>query len=52
MILRKKIKTSEVKDVDLIADKSLLVSDINIILFELNKNQINNIKLLSSLNAN
>ena len=50
--LSKKIKTSEVKDVVLIADKSLLVSDINIILFELNQNQINNIKLLSSLNAN
>tara|TARA_B100001027_G_scaffold2019_1_gene1371 strand:- start:286 stop:594 length:309 start_codon:yes stop_codon:yes gene_type:complete len=50
--LSKKIKTSEVKDVVLIADKSLLVSDINIILFELNQNQIDNIKLLSSLNAN
>ena len=50
--LRKKIKTSEIKDVVLIADKSLLVTDINIILFELKKNQINNIKLLSSLNAN
>ena len=50
--LSKKIKTSEVKDVVLIADKSLLVTDINIILFELNQNQINNIKLLSSLNAN
>ena len=50
--LRKKIKTSEIKDVVLIADKSLLVTDINIILFELKQNQINNIKLLSSLNAN
>ena len=50
--LRKKIKTSEIKDVVLIADKSLLVRDINIILFELKQNQINNIKLLSSLNAN
>ena len=50
--LSKKIKTSEVKDVVLIADKSLLVSDINNILFELKQNQINNIKLLSSLNAN
>jgi len=36
----------------LIADKSLLVRDINIILFELKQNEINNIKLLSSLNAN
>ena len=50
--LRKIIKTKEVKDVVLIADKSLLVTDINIILFELKQNQINNIKLLSSLNAN
>ena len=50
--LRKKIKTLEVKDVVLIADKSLLVTDINTILFELKQNQINNIKLLSSLNAN
>ena len=46
------IATSEIKDVVLIADKSLLVKDINIILFELKQNQINNIKLLSSLNAN
>ena len=50
--LSKMIKTSEVKDVVLIADKSLLITDINIILFELKQNQINNIKLLSSLNAN
>ena len=50
--LRKKIKTSEIKEVVLIADKSLLVRDINIILFELKQNEINNIKLLSSLNAN
>ena len=50
--LRSKIKISEIKDVVLIADKSLLVKDINIILFELKQNQIDNIKLLSSLNAN
>ena len=50
--LRKKIETSEIKDIVLIADKSLLVKDINTILFELKQNQINNIKLLSSLNAN
>ena len=50
--LRKKIKTSEIKDVVLIADKSLLVTDINTILFELKLNQINNIRLLSSRNAN
>ena len=50
--LREMIKKQKVKDVVLIADKSLLVTDINIILFELKKNQINNIKLLSSINAN
>ena len=50
--LSKKIITSEIKDVVLIADKSLLVKDINIILFELKQNKINDIKLLSSLNAN
>ena len=50
--LSKKIIKSEIKDVVLVADKSLLVKDINIILFELKQNQINNIKLLSSRNAN
>ena len=50
--LKEKIKTSEINDVVLIADKSLLVKDINTILFELKQNQIDNIKLLSSLNAN
>ena len=50
--LRKKIETSEIKDIVLIADKSLLVKDINTILFELKQNQINNIRLLSSRNAN
>ena len=50
--LKEKIKTSEINDVVLIADKSLLVKDINIVLYELKQNQINNIKLLSSINAN
>ena len=50
--LRETIKANEVKEVVLIADKSLLVKDINIVLYELKQNQINNIKLLSSLNAN
>ena len=49
--LREKIKTSEINDVVLIADKSLLVKYINTILFELKHNQIDNIKMLSSLNA-
>ena len=48
----KKIKSLKVTDVILVADKSLLISDINNVLLELNKNEINNIKLLSTLNAN
>ena len=48
----KKIKALKVTDVILVADKSLLISEINSILLELNKNEINNIKLLSTLNAN
>ena len=50
--LRETIKANEVKDVVMIEDKSLLVKDINIVLYELKQNEINNIKLLSSLNAN
>ena len=50
--LSKEIKELKVRNIVLIADKSLLVTDINTILFELKRNQINNIKLLSSLNAN
>ena len=48
----KKIKSLKVTDVILVADKSLLISEINNVLLELNKNQIDNIKLLSTLNAN
>ena len=48
----KKIKSLKVTDVILVADKSLLISEINSVLLELNKNQIDNIKLLSTLNAN
>ena len=47
-----KVKSLKVTDVILVADKSLLISEINSVLLELNKNQINNIKLLSTLNAN
>ena len=47
-----RIKSLKVKDVVFVADKSLLISEINNVLLELKKNQINNIKLLSSLNAN
>ncbi len=48
----KKIKALKVTDVILVADKSILISEINSVLLELNKNQITNIKLLSTLNAN
>ena len=47
-----KVKSLKVTDVILVADKSLLISEINSVLLELNKNQIDNIKLLSTLNAN
>lgn len=46
------LKTSDAKNIVLIADKSLLVSDINKVLLVLQNNKINNIRLLSSLNAN
>ena len=48
----KKVKSLKVTDVILVADKSILISEINSVLLELNKNQITNIKLLSTLNAN
>ena len=48
----KRIKSLKVKDVVFIADKSLLISEINTVLLELKKNEIDNIKLLSSRNAN
>jgi len=46
------LKPSDITNIVLIADKSLLVSDINKVLFELQNNEISNIRLLSSLNAN
>lgn len=46
------LKTSDNTNIVLIADKSLLVSDINEVLLVLQNNKINNLRLLSSLNAN
>ena len=46
------LKASDAANIVLIADKSLLVSDINKVLLVLQNNKINNIRLLSSLNAN
>ena len=50
--LKTEIKTLGSKDVVIIADKTLLYSDISRVLLELKKNKIDNIKLLSSINAN
>ena len=50
--ISKLLKSSDTANIVLIADKSLLVSDINKVLFVLQNNEINNIRLLSSLNAN
>ena len=50
--INQKLKHIKNTEVVLIADKSLLIKDINLILVELQKNKIENIKLLSSLNAN
>ena len=50
--LKTEIKTVGSKDVVIVADKTLLYSDISRILLELKKNKIDNIKLLSSINAN
>ena len=50
--LKSEIKTLEFKDVVIVADKTLLYSDISRVLLELKKNKIDNIKLLSSINAN
>lgn len=50
--INQKLKHIKNKEVVLIADKSLLIKDINLILVELQKNKIENIKLLSSINAN
>ena len=50
--VNQKLKLIKNKEVVLIEDKSLLIKDINLILVELQKNKIENIKLLSSINAN
>lgn len=46
------IKEKRIKEVILIADKSLLINDISKLLNNLHKNNIKNIKLLSNRNAN
>ena len=46
------LKSNKIDEVVIIADKSLFINDINILLMELHSNNIKNIKLLSSRNAN
>jgi biopolymer transport protein ExbD len=46
------IQDKKIKEVILIADKSLLINDISRLLNNLHKNNIKNIKLLSNRNAN
>jgi biopolymer transport protein ExbD len=46
------IKEKKIKEVILIADKSLLINDISKLLNNLHKNNIKNIKLLSNRNSN
>jgi biopolymer transport protein ExbD len=46
------IQDKKIKEVILIADKSLLINDISKLLNNLHKNNIKNIKLLSNRNAN
>ena len=46
------LKSNKISEVVIIADKSLFINDINILLTKLHENNITNIKLLSSRNAN
>ena len=46
------LKTNKINEVAIIADKSLYINYVNILLNKLHENQIKNIKLLSSRNAN
>jgi biopolymer transport protein ExbD len=46
------IQEKKIKEVILIADKSLLINDVSKLLNNLHKNNIKNIKLLSNRNAN
>ena len=50
--LKSEIEALGFKDVVIVADKTLLYSDISRVLLELKKNKIDSIRLLSSINAN
>ena len=47
-----RIESLKSKEIVLVADESILIDEVNTILLELQKNKINKIKLLTSLNAN
>ena len=46
------LKSNKINEVVIIADKSLYIKDVNILLTKLHENNIKNIKLLSNRNAN
>ena len=46
------LKSNKINEVVIVADKSLYVNDVNILLTKLHENNIKNIKLLSNRNAN
>ena len=46
------LKSNKINEVVVIADKSLYINDVNILLTKLHENNIKNIKLLSNRNAN
>ena len=46
------LKSHKINEVVIIADKSLYINDVNILLTKLHENNIKNIKLLSNRNAN
>ena len=46
------LKSNKINEVVIIADKSLYINDVNILLTKLYENNIKNIKLLSNRNAN
>ena len=46
------LKSNKINEVVIIADKSLYINDVNILLTKLHENNIKNIKLLSNRNAN
>ena len=46
------LKSNRINEVVIIADKSLYINDVNILLTKLHENKIKNIKLLSNRNAN